>query len=246
MDWVHCNKCFLKYQPEMKMYVVECSHIFCETCIKRVSDAKCLVCEKSSNFIAIGNDMSSSIQPFFVPLDMQIKKILEIYQFQMAHRQRLCQAQMQKYQFAKKELLTYHHKLKGVLSENKMMRNMLLNNSRPNAGSFITSTPSAMNEDISPCKSAISSIIPYTPIQDKSKPPGNSIPGYAQRQNNYDENTRGMSALRNQPHLMSGYRPSPGIMGPANMAHQRRLNMPSIHRPPNTLNPISQLHVKRT
>uniref|UniRef100_A0A6P7G4C0 Probable E3 SUMO-protein ligase RNF212 n=1 Tax=Diabrotica virgifera virgifera TaxID=50390 RepID=A0A6P7G4C0_DIAVI len=205
MDWVHCNKCFLKLQPELKMYVVECSHIFCETCVKRVSDTnKCLVCEKSGSFIAIGNDMTSSVQPFFIPLEMQIKKLLEIYQFQMKHRERLCQAQMQKYQFAKKELITYHHKLKGVSSENKIMRNMLLSNSRgPNTGAFITSTPSAMTDD-SPCKSVISSIIPLTPMQDKSKQSGHSMPGYAQRlNNNYDGNTGGMPPLRNQPVIIS-------------------------------------------
>ncbi|XP_057654801.1 uncharacterized protein LOC130893051 [Diorhabda carinulata] len=174
-DWLHCNKCYIKVQPDIKMFLVECAHIFCEKCIKRVGDEKCLICQKSNSFILIDKDMNASVQPFFIPVDVQIKKILEVYNFQMMHKQRLNQAQTEKYQYAKGQLFSCYNKLKGIMSENKMMRNMLLNNNRSchsNAGAFMTSTPSVTNDGMST----------FTPIVPNTK----QIPGYAQRLQTFD------------------------------------------------------------
>ncbi|XP_056637918.1 uncharacterized protein LOC130445993 [Diorhabda sublineata] len=93
----------------------------------------------------------------------------------MMHKQRLNQAQTEKYQYAKGQLFSCYNKLKGIMSENKMMRNMLLNNNRSchsNAGAFMTSTPSVTNDGMST----------FTPIVPNTK----QIPGYAQRLQTFD------------------------------------------------------------
>ncbi|CAH1115118.1 unnamed protein product [Psylliodes chrysocephalus] len=235
-DWLHCNKCFVRFQPDkpdIKFYLVECAHVFCENCVKQVHTTKCLICGKSDMFIPINKDMNTSAQPFFLPIETHLKKVIEVYNFQTMHRQRLCHSQTQKYQYLKRAAFNYEQKMKALISDNKMMRSILLNNTRQNYP-----TPGGPNDDN---MSVVSSIQSFTP-NIKSTP---IIPGYAHRIPQHDGNIRGVPIPYNQPHLHGAtgyYRPSPNVMGHQN----RKLNMPSVHKPPSTASSMSQLHGKRT
>ncbi|XP_023021386.1 nenya isoform X2 [Leptinotarsa decemlineata] len=182
-DWLHCNKCSTKFQPPMKLFLSECGHIFCEKCGENIK-SKCLICDKTSNFIPISKDMDISVQQFFIPLDLQIKKLSEVYNFQMQHRMRMFQTLAQKYAFAKKECINVHNKNKNLLRENRTLKNMLMSATRNNNLPFLTSTP-ALTNDTSQMDdmSVVSSIPPFTPSV-------SSRPGHLQRIQNNDSNIR--------------------------------------------------------
>lgn len=36
-DWMHCNKCFLKYGPNVNIFLTECGHLFCHRCAENLS-----------------------------------------------------------------------------------------------------------------------------------------------------------------------------------------------------------------
>ncbi|CAG9862347.1 unnamed protein product [Phyllotreta striolata] len=242
-DWLHCNQCLTRYQADIKFYLIECAHILCGNCIKQIRDSKCLICDKPNDFILIDKDMHSSAQPFFVPFESHLKKLQEVFNFQSMHRQRLFQCQLKKYQFLKKEMFCYHQKTKEILSENKMMRGMLMNNNRQQGSYYPTSD--SFSPSISDDMSFVSSVASFTPNV-KSTP----IPGFARRvQGSLDRSgVRGLSIPQNQPHLHGGtgfYRPSPGMGPPSGAPPLKKFNMATVHKTPSTAASMSQLHSKR-
>ncbi|VEN56612.1 unnamed protein product, partial [Callosobruchus maculatus] len=124
-DWVHCNKCSIIFKPNVKFFLTECSHIFCQSCIASINETKCFVCQKSNRYIEICKNMDPNIQLYFNPAEVQFKKAMEILQFQMQHRTRQYQTAIKKYVFAKKECMKFYNRNKEVMQENKMLRNML-------------------------------------------------------------------------------------------------------------------------
>lgn len=35
-NWMHCNKCGLRLQNNLKWFVTNCGHIFCEICMRKM------------------------------------------------------------------------------------------------------------------------------------------------------------------------------------------------------------------
>ncbi|KAJ8938679.1 hypothetical protein NQ318_004479 [Aromia moschata] len=40
--WMHCNKCSLKHNSNIKLFLTECGHLFCERCIEAIRQTKCV------------------------------------------------------------------------------------------------------------------------------------------------------------------------------------------------------------
>ncbi|CAH1156230.1 unnamed protein product [Phaedon cochleariae] len=248
-DWLHCNKCSAKYQPNIKLYLTECAHIFCEKCREVINDPiKCPVCDKPNNFIPISKDMDANVQQFFIPFEVQVKKLSEMYNFQMQHRMRLFQTMSQKYAFLKKEFINVHNKGKNLARENTMLKNMLMSTSR-NSQPFQTSTPALTNDDSSHIdEMSVVSSIPFTPSIVSSS--ARKFPGHPQR---VHPSFRGVFPV---PGSCGGgifHRPSPAQMVPSGGGSSggrgggaggrggRRAHAAPVHRPVGTAFSLQQL-----
>nr|CAI5866902.1 unnamed protein product [Callosobruchus analis] len=180
-DWVHCNKCSIIFKPNVKFFLTECSHIFCQSCIASINETKCVVCQKSNCYIEICKSMDPNIQLFFNPAEYQIKKTMEILQFQTQQRIRQYQTVAKKYAFAKRECMKLYSRNKALMQHVKMLQNMIEQTKaavmngvmpkflfRPNQFAA-SSTPSSMTPAMTSDRSGmddvsqISSVPPCTP-----------------------------------------------------------------------------------
>ncbi|XP_049823517.1 probable E3 SUMO-protein ligase RNF212 [Aethina tumida] len=145
MDWVHCNKCSIKYISNIKFMLTECGHIFCETCIKQIKQEKtCTICKKScKNFMPLSKEMDTNFQQFFLPFDQVMKRTLEVYNFQHLQKNRLLQNMCAKYNMAKKENVKLHQIIKKLHTENETLRSVA-NYRGNNRVPYMTSTPMSM------------------------------------------------------------------------------------------------------
>ncbi|XP_063921282.1 RING finger protein 212B [Zophobas morio] len=139
-DWVHCNKCCIKYGGQTSFFLVECGHIFCQRCVETIrTTRKCVLCNKSGNILPLNKDLEQSVLDFFLPMENIFRKGSEIYRFQLQQRTLLYQKLMDKYNYAKKEYMNCSTNNKHLQKENQMLRSML--RAGKNSQRFVTSTP---------------------------------------------------------------------------------------------------------
>ncbi|XP_068897827.1 RING finger protein 212B [Tenebrio molitor] len=140
-DWVHCNKCSIKYNNQTTFFLVECGHIFCQRCVEKIRISKrCIICNKNTNVLLLNKDVEQTVLDFFLPLETLLKKTVEVYKFQLQHRTTLYQNMSDKYNYAKKEYINCHNSNKHLMKENQMLRS-LLRSAGKNPHRFTTSTP---------------------------------------------------------------------------------------------------------
>ncbi|KAJ8962466.1 hypothetical protein NQ317_011628 [Molorchus minor] len=127
-DWVHCNKCSQKYNPNVKLLLTECGHMFCERC-------------KDSNNIN---------------LIIQLLYFL-VYNFQTQNTTRLLRTTRQKYEYAKKECISCHKRNKVLTRELRILKTMLMSMGQ-NPQPFLTSTPATGSDTLQGDNMSMSSI----------------------------------------------------------------------------------------
>ncbi|KAL3268547.1 hypothetical protein HHI36_007655 [Cryptolaemus montrouzieri] len=186
-NWVYCNKCFQQPQKarNIKFFLTECGHITCEKCAAHIKVSNsCFVCKKTpTGLMQLSKEMDPSIQSFFGSVETQIKKTMEIYQFQNKQKEFTFNMLRDKYNYAKQQCMQQYSNNIKLIQENKILRSMLKNSGereRP-----ISSTPLRVNNSFLPNVS-VSTISPnrgfppnrmnfsqFTPI--------NGFPGMAHR-----------------------------------------------------------------
>ncbi|KAJ8984772.1 hypothetical protein NQ317_012135 [Molorchus minor] len=167
-DWVHCNKCSQKYNPNN---AVIC---FCERCKDSNNNSTCIICNKSVSVVEISKDMDSSVRQFFFPIEEHLKKIFDVYNFQTQNTTRLLRTISQKYEYAKKECISCHKRNKVLTRELRMLKTMLMSMGQ-NPQPFLTSTPATGSDTLQGDNMSMSSIR-FTPNN-----AGQTIAGYGQR-----------------------------------------------------------------
>ncbi|XP_023311784.1 probable E3 SUMO-protein ligase RNF212 [Anoplophora glabripennis] len=188
-DWIHCNKCSIKPHSNVKLFITECGHLFCQRCTENLKDSKCVICNKSVKIIPISNDMDASIQRFFIPIETHLNKILEVYNFQMQHRGRLVQTTLQKYNYAKKECISAFNKYREVTRENKTLKSTLMSRGKFGNPHPFTSTPFV---NASQADTMSISSVGFTPnVCERMHPALASGPGIAKRIPSRDSNFMG-------------------------------------------------------
>ncbi|XP_044271555.1 probable E3 SUMO-protein ligase RNF212 [Tribolium madens] len=208
-DWVHCNRCSMKYNAQTTFFLVECGHIFCQRCVDKIKiSKKCLICNKSGNALPLNKDVNQNVLAFFLPFEDMLKKCLEVYKFQLQHRNTLYQNLLEKYNYAKKEYITCHNTNNKLIKETQMLRSMLRSAGK-NPQGFLTSTPLSQNSDNNLTfqnTSIMSSIPPIktpTPFKDYSMM--KMFPGYPKRSQPFSAgSSQGPSPAQRVPMGYSG------------------------------------------
>ncbi|CAM1298270.1 Uncharacterised protein g2083 [Pycnogonum litorale] len=90
-DWVHCNKCYTRpgSKNEMKFFLTSCGHIFCQECVQKCTKENCFVCAVKCNTITLSQQMKPDVDIYFKDPSEQIKKLIQVINFQKSHRGRL-------------------------------------------------------------------------------------------------------------------------------------------------------------
>lgn len=125
--WIHCNKCFTRFQPNIKFFLTECGHLNCQMCAKKMeeNEKKCLICGYTCVSILLSNDLKPDVQTFFSnPLEA-IDKIKNVVRFQQTNYTNLLKNILGKYVYAKNELAKFYKQNKELKKENMMLRQML-------------------------------------------------------------------------------------------------------------------------
>ncbi|XP_048477165.1 RING finger protein 212B-like [Rhincodon typus] len=98
MDWIHCNKCYLKPSSNIRFSISNCKHIVCHKCIEQ---DKCSVCGMACKHLALTDNIADHEKMYF-------KKPSEICRKYLEHI-----AQVTRFQRKQTELLLsfYKHKI---------------------------------------------------------------------------------------------------------------------------------------
>ncbi|XP_059615717.1 probable E3 SUMO-protein ligase RNF212 [Phlebotomus argentipes] len=66
--WIHCNLCYMYYCKETVFYLLNCSHIHCESCLKKLvinNSSECKFCKKPFKYRKISKDLDPAIRQRF-------------------------------------------------------------------------------------------------------------------------------------------------------------------------------------
>ncbi|XP_066260806.1 probable E3 SUMO-protein ligase RNF212 [Euwallacea similis] len=128
MNWVFCNKCSLKYDPQVKYFLSECGHIFCAKCITLPGPAgyskDCRICNKSVSVMELSQHMDNQAQMFFWPLENVMEHSLKIFNFQSMHRSLFAESLNRKYTYLKKQYMNLYVTNKKLQSENHHLKEL--------------------------------------------------------------------------------------------------------------------------
>ncbi|XP_044755387.1 RING finger protein narya-like [Coccinella septempunctata] len=203
-SWVHCNNCFeqLQKNKNVSFFLTECGHITCEKCVEHMrTPPTCMICRKSTSLIKLSKDMNPSLRCFFNPLDIQLKKCIEIYNFQNNHRESILANYIKKYEYAKQQCMKQYTINNKLLQEKKMLRSIIRNSS--DRDKPMSSTPIRKNVQFQ--NTSISTITPEKPFKiststdNRSYPsfftPMKTVPGFAQRLSASKMNNQSISSM---------------------------------------------------
>ncbi|XP_059159316.1 probable E3 SUMO-protein ligase RNF212 isoform X2 [Physella acuta] len=93
--WMHCNGCYCQPEPgvELRFFLTNCSHIYCEKCVSACTKEKCKVCRSQCNTLLLGGKIQKEVENLFAdPIDLHQKFTKQFYQtleFQKSHQRRL-------------------------------------------------------------------------------------------------------------------------------------------------------------
>lgn len=127
MDWVHCNNCYV--QPgelEVKFFITNCGHIYCDNCLKSNTSEKCIVCQVKYASLPLSSNMNSEIEIYFHDPVISLKKQIKILEFQQNHRIRLLSYNKEKlknFNQLEKENWALKEKLSLLKQENSYLKN---------------------------------------------------------------------------------------------------------------------------
>ncbi|KAF7273488.1 hypothetical protein GWI33_013809 [Rhynchophorus ferrugineus] len=213
-NWVFCNRCLGKYTNKVstrKYFLSECGHIFCGDCMRKIIETKkCEICKTPAAFMELSAEMDFTKQLFFWPMENILQQSIRIFDFQNMHRKLYLKCLENKYNYLKKQCLTYYNTYKKLQKENQTLRENLTMVGLKSSP-FLSSTP-AMDRNHQMCDdlSAISSIRAGTPA---------SIPGSAKRIFPYDMSRKFMATSATN----SSLNPSPAQTVP-------RSSVAPVHR----------------
>ena len=87
--WIHCNRCNMLLsdatERNVKFYVANCTHIFCQECMTAVSQTrKCNCCPNKSlrSIGALDPTLRPEIKPFFSNVLMNTKSVHQALEYQ--------------------------------------------------------------------------------------------------------------------------------------------------------------------
>lgn len=92
--WIHCFNCSEFYVlKRKKLFLLECKHISCEKCLRKVDDLRviCPTCKKPARYFVINNEMPASVKKFFNPRPYSNKMSMDwnVIGFQQSCHRRL-------------------------------------------------------------------------------------------------------------------------------------------------------------
>ncbi|CAL1541960.1 unnamed protein product [Lymnaea stagnalis] len=136
--WMHCNGCYCQPQPgvDLKFYLTNCSHLYCEKCVASCAKERCKVCRSQCTTLMLGGKLPKEVENLFSdPIDMHQKFNKQFHQtleFQKSHQRRLVRQLKEKMklfgqQFS--QFIEQANAMKGELkttkAENEYLRMML-------------------------------------------------------------------------------------------------------------------------
>ncbi|KAK5645250.1 hypothetical protein RI129_006550 [Pyrocoelia pectoralis] len=169
-DWVHCNRCFTRYDSNSTIYITTCGHMQCERCTAKSDKNKCVVCKSPCDIVPLNNSLTSEMQPFFLPPTHTFDKAKQVCMFQEKNMTNLLKNQTKKYNYLKSELVKAYKMIHDIRKEHEKIR-IQIKDMAKKCGS--TPMPSAAPPIFpSPVNSFTSSIFPN---QQNSIPSSTSI-----------------------------------------------------------------------
>ncbi|KAK4876304.1 hypothetical protein RN001_012726 [Aquatica leii] len=126
-DWIHCNKCFIRYRPGVKFFVTTCGHLTCEGCTSKSDGNKCYVCISPCQYIILNNDLKPEMQLFFRSQSDIMEKFQQVFTFQEVNKSALLKNVTDKYLIVKSELMRCCKALQDSKKENAKLKAVLKN-----------------------------------------------------------------------------------------------------------------------
>ncbi|KAH9502935.1 hypothetical protein Btru_072410 [Bulinus truncatus] len=137
--WLHCNGCLCSPEHNLKFYLTNCSHIFCQNCVQSCTKEKCKICGSLCKTLLLNNKISKDVESLFLTPTEQLKsclnKIEQAAEFQKNHQKRLVkqhrmrikglQSQLMSYQKAIKQAQSMERELIRLKSENEYLKLIL-------------------------------------------------------------------------------------------------------------------------
>ena len=94
--WIHCNRCSLLLSDasvkNVKFYVANCTHIFCQDCMAILSQShKCFCCPNKAlrSIGALDPSLKPEIKPYFGNVLMNMKSLHQSMEYQTAQMKNL-------------------------------------------------------------------------------------------------------------------------------------------------------------
>ncbi|XP_013078097.2 RING finger protein 212B-like isoform X2 [Biomphalaria glabrata] len=111
--WLHCNRCLSPPVTNLKFYLTNCSHIFCEKCVMECTKEKCKVCGSICKTMLLNNKVSQEIESLFhEPMEVfkrSMKKVEQNLEFQKNHQKRLFKQMRARLKAMESQLAAYHN-----------------------------------------------------------------------------------------------------------------------------------------
>uniref|UniRef100_A0A0N5AJY4 RING-type domain-containing protein n=1 Tax=Syphacia muris TaxID=451379 RepID=A0A0N5AJY4_9BILA len=117
-DWLHCNVCIRipNSGDGIPFYFTCCGHIICQRCIANADNGTCRVCRKPTKILEINRTLRPEHQMLFRNpkdlLEMYVKNINSVLDFQAHHRSRLFKARQEQQRKAAKFVMSAQAELK--------------------------------------------------------------------------------------------------------------------------------------